>query len=404
MIKDLLFGNMKPKVVIIGRNYTSRLGMIRAVGMAGYDVTVIRTNGLPETKDIDAYSKYVTDYLYAKEPNRDELMSVLLSLSSEKYKTIIIPVDDYSASTIDENLDLLKADFLFPNINMKQGAINYLMDKKVQKELASQAGLNVTKGWAVGINDCHYSLPSDIIYPVFPKPQISFKGNKRCMVRCNNETELRSILDDTASQRDCPMLLEQFVEIEKEYALLGVSNGEDVIIPAMIQMLKSGSGAHRGVTLLGRVLSTDNYQGVVNQLKEFISSIHYCGLFDIDVYENNGHLYFNELNLRFGASGYAITVSGINLPQFFVSALKGQKWDHSDFGIKESIFVNEKVAFEDYCNGYISQATYKECISKADYCFVKSDIDINPYVAFISQNFSFKKRVKRLIKSILKRK
>ena len=395
---------MKQKVVIIGRNYTSRLGMIRAAGMAGYDVAVIKTNGLPESKDIDAYSKYVTDYLYAKEPHRDELMSVLFSLKTDKNKTIIIPVDDYSASTIDENLDLLKADFLFPNIKMKQGAINYLMDKNVQKKLASQAGLNVTKGWVVGIDNRHYSLPSDIVYPVFPKPQISYKGDKRCMIRCNNETELRRVLDDVASQRDCPMLLEQFVEIEKEYALLGVSNGKDVIMPAMIQMLKSGSGAHRGVTMVGQVLSTDQYQEFIDQLKEFISSLHYCGLFDIDIYECNGHLYFNELNLRYGASGYAITVSGINLPQYFVSALNGQKWDHSDYVIKESIFINEKVAFEDYCNGYISHSTYKECIAKTDCCFVKSDNDINPYVAFISRNFSFKKRVKRLIKSILKRK
>ena len=45
---------MKQKVIVIGRNYTSRLGMIRAVGMAGYDVTVIKTNRYPVLEDIDA--------------------------------------------------------------------------------------------------------------------------------------------------------------------------------------------------------------------------------------------------------------------------------------------------------------------------------------------------------------
>ena len=58
------------KVVVIGRNYTSRLGMIRAAGMAGHYVIVIKTNGRPGSKDIDAYSKYTKEYLFAKEPNR----------------------------------------------------------------------------------------------------------------------------------------------------------------------------------------------------------------------------------------------------------------------------------------------------------------------------------------------
>lgn len=393
---------MKQKVVVIGRNYTSRLGMIRAVGMAGYNVTVIKTNGLPGSKDIDAFSKYVSEYLYAKEPNRDDLISLLLTLKSDEYKTIIIPVDDYAASTIDEHIDLLKADFMFPNINMKQGAINELMDKKVQKELASQAGLKVTKGWAVDVKGGHYFLPSDITYPVFPKPQISFKGNKRCMMKCDNEQELKSVLDEVASQRDCPILLEQYVEIEKEYALLGVSNGEEVIMPAMIQMLKSGSGAHRGVTLFGKVIPLDSYQPLADQLKAFMSSLHYLGLFDIDVYESHGHFYFNELNLRFGASGYAITSSGMNLPLCFLNALNGQKWTGSDSDVKEAAFVNEKVAYDDYYNGYLSRSEYNECVSKADICFVQSDIDANPYMTFVAQNFSFKKRAKRQIRRFLK--
>ena len=216
---------MKQRVVVIGRNYTSRLGMIRAVGMAGYDVTVIRTHGLPSTKEIDGYSKYVKEYLFAKEPNRDELISLLLTLKSSYEKTIIIPVDDYAASTIDEHVDLLKSDFLFPSINLEQGAVNRLMDKNLQKQLARQTGLSVSEGWVVDINNHSYTLPSDIVYPVFPKPQISFRGNKRCMRKCSNELALRSVLNEVACQRDCPMLLERYIEIDKEYALLGVSKG-----------------------------------------------------------------------------------------------------------------------------------------------------------------------------------
>jgi len=393
---------MKQKVIVIGRNYSSRLGMIRAVGMAGYDVIVIKTNGLPDSKDIDAYSKYVKEYHYAKEPNRDELISVLLTLKSDKNKTIIIPVDDYAASTIDDNIDLLKDSFLFPNINMEQGAINRLMDKNLQKELARQAGLNVAKGWVLNIMNHTYTLPSDIIYPVFPKPQISFKGNKRCMRKCNDETELRKVLNDVASQRDCPMLLEQYIEIDKEYALLGVSNGDDVIIPAKIHMLESGKGPHHGVTLQGQIFPINTDEDYLDYLKHFIQSLHFSGLFDIDLYESDGVMYFNELNLRFGASGYAVTATGINLPQFFLESLKGGCRNLNNMRVKECLFVNEKVACDDYNNGYISISDYKEMISQSNICFIKSIEDNGPYEEFLSRNFSYKRRVKRVIKQLIK--
>jgi predicted ATP-grasp superfamily ATP-dependent carboligase len=329
------------------------------------------------------------------------LISVILSLKSEKGKTILIPVDDFAASTIDENIDLLKADFLFPNIRMEQGAVNRLVDKNYQKLLARQAGLNVAEGWVVNIENHQYTLPNDIKYPVFPKPQISFKGNKSCMRKCNNERELRNVLDNVAKVRDCPMLLEQYCEITKEYALLGFSDGKEVIIPAMIQMLESGSGGHHGVTLKGKIFNPDDFV-FINQLKQFMQSLHFCGLFDIDAYESNGKLYFNELNLRFGASGYAMTNSGINLPDCFIKHLTGRGQTTEIYKVNEAVFVNEKVAYDDFYNGFISLSKYKKYLKDGNFGFIKSDDDPKPYNMFISQNFSFKKRLKREIKYLLR--
>lgn len=387
------------RVVIIGRNYTSRLGMIRAVGIAGLDAIVIKTNGF--RKDIDAYSKYVKEYLYAREPNREELLKILMSQRSDINKTLVIPVDDFAASVLDDNIDQLKDFFLFPNINMEQGAVNRLMDKNYQKQLARNASLNVAEGWVVNIENHQYTLPEDIKYPVFPKPQISFKGNKRCMRKCNNERELRNVLDSVAKTKDCPMLLEQYCDISKEYALLGFSDGEEVIIPAMIQMLESGRGGHRGVTLKGKIFNPDDFV-FINQLKQFMEGLHFCGLFDIDAYESNGKLYFNELNLRFGASGYAITNSGINLPNCLIKHMQGEKQETEIKKVNEAYFVNEKVAYDDYYNGFISLSKYKQYIEEGNFGFIKSVDDPKPYDMFISQNFSLKKRLKREIKHILR--
>ena len=390
-------------VVVIGRNYTSRLGMIRALGMAGYGVIVIKTNGMPNSKDVDAYSKYVNKYLYAREPDRKALAKVLLSLQSDRNKTILIPVDDYAASTIDEYTDQLKDFFLFPNIEMKQGAVNQLMDKNYQKELARKAGLNVAESWITNVEDGKISIPEGIAYPVFPKPQISYRGSKNCMRRCDDKHQLETLLNNYAvSQRNCPILLEEYHEITNEYALLGFSDGNDVFFPAVIHMLESGSGSHHGVTLLGKVLSPEIFIQFLNQLKVFVRELHFTGLLDIDFYESEGILYFNEMNLRFGASGYAITHSGINLPHLLINHLLGKPNNFGKNIAEESIFVNEKVAYDDYFNGYISKSDYNGYIKRADFGFIQSTNDVMPYKAFLSEKFSYKKLYEKYVRSLKK--
>ncbi len=389
------------RVVVIGRNYTSRLGMIRAVGKAGYNVTVIKTNR-GRGKDIDAYSKYVDCYLYAFEPDRHLLIETIMSLKPSKNDNVIlIPVDDYAASTIDDNLDILKEHFLFPNIGMRQGEITRMMDKDAQKKLACKVGLKVAKGWVIEIKNHKYTIPSDIQYPCFPKPQISFMGNKRCMCKCSTESELRCVIDEVAAQANCPILVEQFFNIDKEYATLGFSDGENIILPAMIRMLQDGCGSHKGVTLLGEILPFDEFDDFFNSLKEFIRSIGFVGLFDIDSFESNGQLYFNELNLRFGASGYAITNMEINLPNLFVNTLLGNENKFSDISIaNRAVFVNEKVVYDDYVAGYITSKDCQNYIQTSSFGFIQMKDDPMPFRIF---QFQQKKReVKNLIKKLIR--
>lgn len=385
------------KVIVIGRNYTSRLGMIRALGENGHSVTVIKTNS--SKRDIDFYSKYVDKYLTAKEPNRQLLIDTILSLANKEEKTIIIPVDDYAASAIDEHIQDLREDFLFPNINMEPGKITDLMDKEKQKVYAQKANLNVAESWVITPQNGNYIIPTSLKYPCFPKPQISFMGNKRCMKRCNNEVELRCALDGVLAKKpNCPFIIEQYIEIEKEYATLGFSDGKNVVIPAMIQLLRDGSGAHKGVTLQGRIMPCENFIDVISQFSDFIRSINFIGLFDIDSYESNGVLYFNELNLRFGASGYAITASGVNLPQMFVDYIEGNEKRYDTTILKESLFVNEKVAWEDYREGYLKHNEFIDYIKSADVLFIKSNIDIEPYKKFRPSWLTvLKNLVKRII-------
>lgn len=376
------------KILVAGRNYTSRLGMIRAVGQLGFDVIVIKTvRKLPQNekkaRDIDYYSKYVKGYYFALEPDRENLISVIKNVRSSDSKNIIIPVDDYVASTIDGCSDDLKDDFLFPSIDMRQGAINHLMDKDTQKRLAKESGLSVASGKVINVQNGLYDLPDDIKYPCFPKPQISYKGNKKCMKCCYNEADLRGAIDEVLkTNKNCPFVVEDFIEIEKEYATLGFSDGKNVVIPGMIQLLKDGSGSHKGVTLLGKLLPPEDFSDFLSKIKSFILKTGFVGLFDVDSYVANNVFYFNELNLRFGASGYALTAVGINLPKLLINTLIGKHMGECLLVNNESLFVNEKVAYEDYKGGYITKKNYNSYLKKADIAFIRSDEDKGPYKEF----------------------
>lgn len=396
------------QAVVLGRNYSSLLGMIRAAGKAGCEVTVVRTvYKIPSKRSlktllmgasIESKSKYVKKHMYAIEPDREGLIDILLKeFSNEKEKVILLPTDDFVASTIDLYQDKLNEKFLLPNINHTAGAVVKLMDKGVQKDLAIKSGLNVAKGWIIKIENGKYQIPSEIEYPCFTKPEISFLGNKRCMRRCNNLNELKTVIDDVAKKADCPILVEQYIEIEKEYGVLGFCDGKTAYMPALVYKMATGDGAHRGVTLLGKVLPLIQYPDIKDKLGKMIEETSFVGLFDIDLYEMNGKTYFNELNLRFGAFGYSIMCSGINLPEMFIKKLIGEEYDVNFNNMKRDIIcLNDKVNLEDYTDGYISWDRYQDIISSADFRFILSNEDNDPEQAYKRMEYLCK--IKRFVK------
>ena len=138
---------MKQKVVVIGHGYTSRLGVIRALGRAGYEVVVIVMTGYKQdgktfdtTKPIDCYSKYVSEVHYCFS-DREQLITLLLEKCTDPNQKVVLFADsDFSEAAVDENQDRLSDHFLFPHINHQTGAVVAWMDKERQKETARKVG------------------------------------------------------------------------------------------------------------------------------------------------------------------------------------------------------------------------------------------------------------------------
>ena len=379
---------MRQKVVIIGHSYSSRLSIIRSVAQIGCEVTVIVTTGfkrdgktLNSQKPIDCYSKYVSRILYCNRKDQDALIALLTEKCQDLHqKVVLIPDGDDVVSTIDNNKDVLKEHFLFPHVAKEPSSLEYWMDKANQKRLAKGIGLNVADATMIEIEDGQYSLPADIEYPCFPKPLATMNGGKGGMRRCNTPQELSAALDyiiDTRS-RNIKVLVEDYKNIETEYALLGFSDGSDVIIPGILLFLCI-SKAHKGIALQGKVISVAGFEELVEKFKQLVLAIGFVGVFDVDFYKSKGVFYFCELNLRYGGSGYAVTKMGVNLPAMMVKSFYGEDISDMKKTVEgEAVYVNERMCFDDWNSGHLSLRKYQKCLRTADIRFVADDMDKCP--------------------------
>ena len=402
---------MKQKVIIIGHGYTSRLGIIRSIAELDCDVTVIslvfhrRLGRLIrlEGKAIDGYSKYVSRVIYCHSQDSRSLVSLLIKKCSDPFqKPIIIPDSDFSAAAIDNYHDELKSYFLFPHINHCPGAIEHWMDKTNQKELAKEVGLKVAEGVVVDISASKYRFPENVPYPCFTKALASVSGGKSFLRKCDNADELKRILDKVQRDGDTKVLIEEFKCIQKEYAVVGFSNGQDVVIPGVIEFVENCK-SHFGIAREGKVMPLSGFESIVALFKTFIQRIGFCGLFDIDFYESKGELFFSELNLRFGGSGYAITKMGVNLPVMFVDHLLGKEnKDSYSSTIKDSSsFINERMCLDDYIAGYLSEKEFWSIINASPIKFVYDDADRAPYARF--KRFCHLQRINRFRRALKKK-
>lgn len=389
---------MKQKVVIIGHGWLSRLSLIRSVAEAGCEVTVVvmtlpfSPHRLPK-KPIDCFSKYVSKYYHCVRKDKESLISLLIDKCSDPMqKVILIPDGDDVVSNIDNHKDQLKKFFVFPYIADDPSSVDYWMDKSNQKKIAKDIGLNVADDTVIEVEDGQYTIPEDIHYPCFPKPLATQNGGKGGMKCCNNQKELEGAIGFLVNNRsrDIKVMVEEFKHIDTEYAVLGFSDGQNVVIPGIIQFL-AASKAHTGIALQGKVRPVDGFETVVEQFRQLVAKIGFVGLFDIDFYKSEGTIYFCEMNLRYGGSGDAITKMGVNLPSMLVKHFSGESVAGMKKAIdEEAVFVNDRMDFDDLNSGFIGFSEYRNYIKSSQIRFISDADDSCPEKAFKKE---FRKRI-----------
>ena len=368
--------------IVLGWNYSTSLGVIRSLGMAGYTIDlyfVARTAG---SSRITASSKYLRRTTEHVGRDDDAIIDELEKLyANETVPCILIPTDDYTSSLIDRYHARLSSRFKSSFAgDGADGAITRLMDKSLQAEKASSFGLRTISYKKVYLPEKgDIQIPNGVEYPCFVKPLVSLDGRKTEMRRSDNEAALREHLEKMRTHwSNRNVIVQEFIDIEEEYSISGLCLDQTVILPALLKRLYVGKH-ERGVTIVGQLVPLKENIPFASQIREFLKSLHYTGLFCIDLVRCKDTIYFSEINLRSAGSLYGFVKAGANLPSVFVKHLLGIPWDEKETQVTfGKTFFYDKVGWEDLILGLCSKKEFNTYLKTSDYTFMKDDEDPEP--------------------------
>ena len=114
-----------------------------------------------------------------------------------------------------------------------------------------------------------------------------------------------------------------------------------------------------------------------------IQKIGFIGIFDIDFYLSDNLLYFGELNLRFGGSGFSFIYKGINLPEMYARTLLGKSIDNLQKEITNTAsYSNERICLDNWIDGQLTTRKFFSILKSSDISAVKCKHDRIPEFVF----------------------
>ncbi len=369
-------------VIVIAYSYASALCAIRSLGEAGRGTRLIALS--PPAFQIAGASKYVTMKARAGQ-NYDEIFRAMEKLRAGEDRILVLSLHDLTTKLLDEHAVQLRERYCIPCVDGSPGKLTQLMNKMRQKNLAAGCGLHTPSGRnyttdEIGIE----SALREAVFPVFQKPlaSIDSKSVKALFAVCRDEEELRAAMRHAAENQCRNVLIEEYLEIDKELSTYGVAANGHVFMPALLEAVQGGFEKHRGVAREGIISSAKALGDTKTKLEEFVRKSGYTGLFCIDLIQSGGKLFFTEMNLRGGGSGYAVTMAGANLHE----SLAEMVYDFSDAGpediVREVHFLNEMIEADSFLDGYITFEELKRAMKSDLARFVFHKEDRNPWRAF----------------------
>lgn len=309
---------MKPDFIIFGAGNYNSLGVLHAMVEAGVECFILNVGKSKDWKNgnIIGHSRYARHIKEVVTP-----LEGIEWLMDNYYlfppNTIIYPTGDKEEMALDSNYVGLAKHFIFPGCSIT-GRVTQLMDKKLQMEMATKAGLRILKSQYSNSPDFSWI---NVSYPCMVKPLNSTAGSKGDMKVCENEKELKKALKEGKQTKD--FIVQQYIHNEADLLFLGIALPDgSVEIPALVKkpgVSPTGEYTHA-------IITTDvkKHLPEIEEVKEFVHALDYIGPFSIEFGLERGKNYFFEINLRNDGTSHYPLNAGINIPYAYYELMRGK--------------------------------------------------------------------------------
>ena len=171
--------------VILGDSFNNTLGLIRSLGEADIDITLLLIG--------NADRLYITKSRYLKRKqifhlyDINDCFPILQQIADENKKQVIICTNDKAAQFIDLHEKELSKSYITP---MRGSQLGDMMNKDCQCRLANICGFTVPQSFVYNRKS---SFPNNANYPLLLKPVNSNYGEKSDIHICKNNSEVPQI-------------------------------------------------------------------------------------------------------------------------------------------------------------------------------------------------------------------
>jgi carbamoyl-phosphate synthase large subunit len=345
----------RKKVVILGGG-PNRIGQgiefdyccvqaVFALKQAGYEAIMINCN--PETVSTD-YD--ITDKLYFEPLTLEDVLNVL---EHEQPDGVIVTFGGQTPLKLAHAID--EAGFRI--LGTSPEGIDLAEDRKRFGALIDELGVPCPKYGTATTVDEALVIAARIGYPALVRPSYVLGG--RSMQICYHDDSLRQYMSRAINvSPERPILIDQFLENAYEFDVDAVSDGERVIIGAVMQHIEE-AGVHSGdssCVLPPYNITNEQFDRIVEYTRKLAKALKVVGLMNIQFALQEDELYVLEVNPRASRTvPFVSKARGVALAQIATHVMTGKKFGDagvppieefslsaSRVAIKESVFPFNK--------------------------------------------------------------
>jgi carbamoyl-phosphate synthase large subunit len=212
-------------------------------------------------------------------------------------------------------------------------SIDRAEDREKFSTLLDELGIPQPRWKALTNKDELKRFADSIGYPVLIRPSYVLSGS--AMRVAYSESELENYLEiATRVSPEHPVVISKFVRNAREVEVDGISDGEDVLIGAIIEHVEN-AGVHSGdatMSIPAQTLTESVQRTIEDYTRRIAGALQIRGPFNIQYLVKQGATYVIECNLRASRSmPYVSKTRGINLIELATMMIMGKKL--KDMGI-----------------------------------------------------------------------